>query len=99
MNLRDWLFVGQLAYDPRIVWDLPEGAPPYEKTEKGMSLQGTLHQSIPKTYVYLKGGSPNISKFKRENLFIKFLESLDPDDQDLILACKEPGKFQVVLKK
>jgi len=76
------------AFDPNIVFDLPEGDPPYKPCEF-LDQEGRLYSEARKLYLFTKGGNPALSKFKREMLFIQLIESLDKDDAKLILAVKE----------
>lgn len=77
------------AFDPKIVWDLPEGTPPYIANE---APAGTDHTSLldeaRKLYLFIKGGS-NIPKVKKETLYIQMLEALHKDDAVALIAIKE----------
>ena len=77
------------AFDPKIVWDLPEGTPPYIANE---APAGTDHTSLldeaRKLYLFVKGGS-NIPKVKKETLYIQMLEALHKDDALALIAIKE----------
>lgn len=76
------------AYDPNIVFDLPEGDPPYKPCEF-YDQEGRLYSEARKLYLFVKGGNPALTKFKREMLFIQFIEGIDKDDAKLILAIKD----------
>lgn len=80
-------FVVLHAFDPRIKFLLPETDPPYTPMPTGEG-HGMLYTEARKLYLFLEGGSPNLSQMKRENLFIQFLESIDPKDAKLILSIK-----------
>jgi len=77
------------AFDPKVVWDIPEGIPPYMANE---APAGTEHTSLldeaKKLYLFIKGGS-NIPKIKKETLFIQMLEALHKDDAQALLDIKE----------
>lgn len=77
------------AFDPKIVWDLPEGTPPYIANE---APAGTDHTSLldeaRKLYLFIKGGS-NIPKVKKETLYIQMLEALHKDDALALISIKE----------
>lgn len=75
------------ALDPRAKWLLPEGAPPYRPLE-ALDQHGRLHQEARKLYMFLDARL-NLSKAKREQLFIQFLEMIDPEDAKLILSAKD----------
>jgi hypothetical protein len=39
-------------------------------------------------YLFLKGGNPNITKLRREALYIELLESVHPEDAKMLIAAK-----------
>jgi len=91
------------AYDPKIVWLLPEGAPPY-KVNDLVDQQNRLYTEARKLYMFIEGGNPNLKQLRREALFIELLETLDPEDAKLLLAVKEkhipyPGVTKEVVTK
>jgi hypothetical protein len=91
------------AYDPKIVWLLPEGAPPY-KTNDLVDQQHRLYTEARKLYLFIEGGNPNLKQLRREALFIELLETLDPEDAKLLLSVKEkhipyPGVTKEVVAK
>jgi hypothetical protein len=91
------------AYDPKIVWLLPEGAPPY-KVNGLVDQQNRLYTEARKLYLFIEGGNPNLKQLRREALFIELLETLDPEDAKLLLAVKEkhipyPGVTKEVVAK
>lgn len=75
------------ALDPRAKWLLPEGSPPYRPLE-ALDQHGRLHQEARKLYMFLDA-SLNLSRAKREQLFIQFLEMIDPEDAKLIISAKD----------
>lgn len=83
--LRD---VIRLAYDKVTKWALPEGVPPYKPSIYPDS-QPNLYSSWRRMYLFFPNGGGNLSSLKRENLFIQFLEQLDPEDAKLICAIKD----------
>jgi len=76
------------TYDPNIVFDLPEGNPPYkaldEDDEGCIDLQGELRRM----YLFIKGGNEGLKPLRREMLFIELLQSLDPRDAKVVLMMK-----------
>jgi hypothetical protein len=77
------------AFDPKIVFDMPEGSPPYMPNE---APAGTDHTSLfaeaKRLYIFCKGGS-NIPKLKKETLYIQMLEKLHAKDAEALLAIKD----------
>jgi len=76
------------AYDPNIVWDLPEGIPPY-KPCPFPAQEMRLMSEIRRLYLFIKGGNPNLTKLRRETLFIELLESVHPDDALVLISIKD----------
>jgi hypothetical protein len=48
-----------------------------------------LHSEARKLYLFLDGVNPDMRSVKRESLFIDILQSVDPEDADLLVAMKE----------
>lgn len=77
--------------DPRITWLVPSTRPPFKKMEKSSDLQHVLIQDInKKKFLYFCAGNnvpfnENIKQVKREELFLRMLESVDPDNAELLL--------------
>lgn len=78
----------QLALTPSVKWDIPEGAPPYNPCDY-LDIEGRLYQECRTLYLYLEGGNPNLTKLKRETLFIGLLESIDKRDAELLIKVKD----------
>lgn len=78
------------SFDPKCEWLLPEGAPPYKPQPKESDTQGVLISSVRKFGVFLQNnGYDNLRRAKREQIFIEYLEAMDPDDAKLLLQIKE----------
>ena len=77
------------AFDPKILWDLPEGIPPYIANE---APAGTEHTSLlseaRKLYHFVVGGNNTINKLKKETMFIQMLEGLQQKDAEVLIAIK-----------
>lgn len=87
-NNQALLNVLRLAFDPDIKFNLPEGDPPYKPCEY-LDQQAMLYNNIRRMYLFIGEGNPNVSKLKREALFINILESIDPEDAKLLLSIKD----------
>ena len=78
------------AFDPKIKWDLPEGVPPFKRND---APAGTEHTSLfaeaRRLWHFVKDADPNLTKAKREMMFIQLLAGLQEDDADLMIAVKE----------
>lgn len=76
------------AFDPSIKFLLPEGKPPY--TPNPYVDQDTrLYSEVRRLYLFVEGGSPNLTNLRRETLFIQFIEGIDKNDAELICAVKD----------
>jgi len=76
------------AYSPSVKFLLPEGAPPYKPCEF-VDQEGRLMAEVRKMYLFIEGGNPNLTAMKREMLFIQLIESIAPDDAELLIAIKD----------
>lgn len=75
------------ALDPSIIWDLPDGDPPFKPCPYPAQ-EMRLMAEIRRLYLFIKGGNPNLTKIKREALYIELLESVHPEDAKLLNAVK-----------
>lgn len=78
----------QLALDPKFIWSLPVGAPPY-KPFRGVDNEGVLYSEMRRLYIFLEGGHPTLKQMRREQLFIQLLESVTPKDAEMLIAVKD----------
>jgi len=78
----------RLMFDPKVLFDLPEGDPPYKPQPKESDLQNYLYHDFRRIKYFIKGQYENIKPIKRETMFIEFLESMDPDDALMMLSIK-----------
>lgn len=76
------------AFDPNIKFLLPEGKPPY-KPNSYVDQEGILFSEARKLYLFVEGGNNNLKPFRREMLFIQFIEGIDKNDAELICAVKD----------
>lgn len=76
------------AFDPNIKFLLPEGDPPYKPNEY-VDQEGILFSEARKLYLFVEGGNNNLTKFRRETLFVQFIEGIDKNDAILICAIKD----------
>lgn len=77
-------------FDPRIVFDLPKGAPPYRAVDPVMKGPRPLHKelAVGKFKHIVKGNSVPLDA-KRESIFINMLEVLHPDEAELVIKMKD----------
>jgi len=76
------------AFDPSIKFLLPEGDPPYKPCEF-LDQESRLYSEARLMYLFIEGGNPNLTKLKREMLFIQLLEGVHKDDAVLLCYIKD----------
>lgn len=81
MNILKYMF------DPSIKFLLPEGKPPF-KVNIYDEPKALLNESR-RLYLFIEGGNPNLKPIRREQIFIEILETVSPDDADLLIAMKD----------
>ena len=97
--LRDVL---RIAFDADVVSVLPEGTPPFTRDDapKGMEYQ-TLYRAHRRFKYFFKGPTANALKaIRRESMFISLLESLHPEESEMLCLAKDKKlKITGVTKK
>jgi hypothetical protein len=69
---------------------LPEGPVPYKPNDAPAGTEHTsLRQEVRHFYNFIQGGNPSLSKTRRENIFIQILETLHPDEAQLLVSVKD----------
>ena len=82
--------VCKASFDPKIVWELPDGDVPYRENDAPEGTEHTqLHQEVRKLYHFIKGGNPTLKQNKREMMFVQMLEGLHKDEAVLLIAAKD----------
>jgi len=76
------------AFDPTIVWALPEGAPPYKPNDL-VDQQHRFYAECRKMYLFIQGGHSSLKQTRREQLYVELLETIDPKDANLLIAIKD----------
>ena len=78
------------AFDEKLEWLLPEGSPPYTPNEAPVGTEHTwLKQEVKRMFHFLKGGNPQLSQMKRDNMFIQMLEGLSSEEAELLIWAKD----------
>ena len=84
-SLRAILFY---AFNPATKFLLPAGEPPFKPCQFE-DQQARLYAEVRRLYLFIEGGNPNLTKLKREMLYIQLLESIDPNDAKLLNSVKD----------
>jgi hypothetical protein len=77
------------TFDTNVIWELPEGTPPYRPFAESEPDISGLYQEERKLYLFIKGGNPNLNQVRRETLFVQLLESIHPKEAELLIAVKD----------
>ena len=85
-NNKALLTLLKYTFHPDVEFDLPPGAPPYKECE-ALDIEERLYQEVRKLYVFNK--NTNLSKVKKEAMFIQILESIDRGDAKVLLGVKD----------
>ena len=83
------------TYDDRIVWLLPQGAPPpFTRNEDHSTPTNFIKECVKLKYLVKGGGFDDIHQTKREQIFIGLLEGIHSKDSELLINMinKEPIK-------
>ena len=77
------------SFDPKIVWQLPEGPVPFSPNEAPEGTEHTvLASEARKLYNFIQGGNNALTQNKREMMFVQLLEGLHSDEAELLIAAK-----------
>ena len=81
----------QGAFHPDIVWELPEGSPPYKKDEGEYGINPSVLEREVRKLVYFtsRTGQLIVNKMKREEIFVSMLESIHPSEAELFIQMKD----------
>ena len=75
--------------DPKIKWLLEPGTPKYKPNREYPDLQGMLYSRVRVLYMFLDGSGNHIPPQKREKLFAELLETVLPEDAELLIQIKD----------
>jgi len=92
----------RINYDDTVVSALPLGAPNYSKDDAPKGYEYTrLNKAYTQFKYFFKGPVANGMKpLKREGLFLNLLETLNPEEADLLVAAKDKSmKYKGITKR
>ena len=77
-------------FDESIISLLPTGEVPYQPNESPLGVDhSSLRRDYKNLYNFVKGGNDSLSKIRRETIFIQILESLHPNEADVLVLVKD----------
>ena len=78
------------SFDPKIVWQLPEGPVPFSPNE---APEGTEHTVLAtearKLHNFIQGGNNALTQNKREMMFVQLLEGLHQTEAYMLVDAKD----------
>lgn len=77
------------ALNPAIEWNLPKGRPPYTANLAQSTPSTLLRENQKFTYIVKGGKGDDMPSYKREQVFLGILESIHPEDAELVLKMVE----------
>ena len=95
------------SFDPKIVWQLPEGEVPFSPNDAPEGTEHTvLAMEARKLHNFIQGGNNALTQNKREMMFVQMLEGLHQteaymlvDAKDKILHKRYKGLSSAVVKR
>jgi hypothetical protein len=86
------------AIDPNIKWNIPEGPVEYKKNQYP-DAQGMLYSRARTLYMFIDGHGNHINEKKRQTLFAQLLETVMPEDAEVLLLAKDKKLWKTLSKK
>lgn len=87
---QDLKAVLQLVFVKELELDLPSGIPPYKQQNMPENWgYNRLPRELKKMHYFIKGSQNNLTRMKKESMFIEMLESLSPDEAKLLIQIKD----------
>lgn len=91
-----WVTLLGYAMNPKYKMGLPDGEPPYKPSQAPMGLaEFHLLQLADKLYVMY---NPQLPQYKKEEIFIGWLEKLNPTEAKLLVAIKDKNLHKIYRK-
>ena len=91
------------SMDSKVVWNLPPGEPPYSKNMAPDGATNLIKQNSQFKYFVKGGPGDKMPAFKREEIFIRLLEGIHPEDAPLLInminKVKPEGLTRPVVKE
>lgn len=91
----------QYGLDTRVKWLLPEGPIEYKPNKDYPDLHGMLYSRARTLYLFMDGDTPtqkNMTQEKRLKLFRELLESVLPQDAEMLMLLKDKALWKTINK-
>jgi hypothetical protein len=87
------MYILALNFDTTVAFDLPEGAPPFKRTNLPVGMaEANLYSENRRLYLFIKDHPrrpKNVARLRTEQLFIQMLEGINAIEADLLIALKD----------
>lgn len=77
------------TFNKNLHFDLPHGDPPPYTPSGGMDLEHAMYQEADRFYVLLKGGQSRLTRARKEEMFMRMLETVHPKDVPVLVGIKD----------
>ena len=77
------------AFHPDVKFLLPKGKPPYQITAPGVSNSKLIYGQMRMINYLTNEYTGNITPLKKEQMFIQILESVTPEEAELLIQMKD----------
>ena len=78
------------SFDPKIIWQLPEGEVPFSPNDAPEGTEHTvLAMEARKLYNFIQGGNNALTQNKREMMFVQMLEGLHQTEAYMLVDAKD----------
>ena len=74
-------------FDPNIVYDLPDVI--IYRPNILVDQESILYNEAKRLYVFVPAGNPNLTRERRETLFVQLLEFIHANDAEVMMAVKD----------
>jgi hypothetical protein len=85
----------QYAFDPALKMNLPEGDPPFKPDSNPLGMSPANYQQETRRFQIFLRTDEQLSRLRRETLFVQLLEGLHPSEAKLLLALKDQNLTSV----
>ena len=86
------------SMDEKIIWNLPEGQPPYTPATAHHHPANLLRENTKFKYFVKGGQGDKMPKYKREQIFLGILEGIHPEDAKVVLSMINKEKLKGLSK-
>ena len=84
----------QALFHPNVVFELPEGAPPYRPDGAPIGHNpSNLERQMNKFHYLVRGDTMAKNTVKREEIFIAILEAIHPTEAELVIQMKNKNNI------